>query len=148
LAPDDIDSKYAISFNTWSTSTVVVASGVGYYSAYPAGVINTAYSIWLYTSYSAFYGNSYMCASCNCQILIMYSPQRSPSVYPTPYPIPLYPSFAAPSPSPVISYVTCSMCASCGSRSGLWVALIPSSANFVDNSAFSSCSLSGVVIPT
>eukprot|EP01036_Dinobryon_divergens_P028044 gene28044-36929_t len=148
LAPDDIDSKYAISFNTWSTTTVVVASGVGYYSASSAGFINTAYSKWLYTYYSAYYGNSYVCVSCNCQILIMYSPPRSPSVYPTPYPIPLYPSFAAPSPSPVITNVTCSMCASCGSHSGLWVAWIPSTTYFVYTYAFSSCSLSGVVIPT
>ena len=92
LAPDDIDSLSVITLNTWSTTTVVVASGVGYYSKSTFGSINRAYSNWLVRYYAA-YGFVYSCATCNCEVLIMYSP------YPT-----LEPSYAPaicynPSPS-------------------------------------------------
>ena len=73
LAPDDTTSRAVIALNTWSTSTVVLASGYGYYSS--SGAQNSPYPKWLSYSYSAAYGYSYSCAQCNCQILIMYSPQ-------------------------------------------------------------------------
>eukprot|EP01036_Dinobryon_divergens_P035088 gene35088-45417_t len=89
FAPDDIDSRTAIYLNTWSTNTVVVASGVGYYSKSYFGAKNTAYINWLSYSYSYSYGYSYKCAQCNCEILIMYSP---------------YPKTLKPSYSPITLY--------------------------------------------
>lgn len=67
------------------------------------------------------------------------APQMRPTFYPT--------SFIATTPSPVTS-VTCEMCSWCGSHSGLWIAVIPSTVVGINIAAFSSCSLSGVVIPT
>lgn len=51
LAPDDIDSREAISLNTWSTTTVIVASGVGYYSNSTWG-LNWDYLDYLYQSFT------------------------------------------------------------------------------------------------
>ena len=74
LAPDNADSARAISSNSWSTSTVVVSSGVGYYSASTYGSINKAYSSWLVTGGSKTTGYTYNCIKCPCQVLITYSP--------------------------------------------------------------------------
>eukprot|EP01035_Chromulina_nebulosa_P024089 gene24089-31297_t len=74
------------------------------------------------------------------------APQSHPSFYPTtPYPTTPYPSFAPSSPA---INVTCELCTLCGSQTGPWIAVIPSTATGVQNYAFSSCSLIGVVIPT
>ena len=109
LAPDNSDSIGVIFSNTWSTSTVVVASGVGYYSRSSYASINRAYSYWLYTSYSTYYGNSYNCKMCDCQILIMYSP---------------YPKTLKPSYSPVVYSTTTSKNSSSSSSSGVYSVLV------------------------
>ena len=83
LAPDTSDSLYAIYYNNWSTTTVVVASGVGYYSKSYYGSINRA-NMLLSGVYSYGQGYSYYCSPCNCEILIMYSPS-SPSYSPVVY---------------------------------------------------------------
>lgn len=111
VAPDDIDSRTAINLNTWSTNTVVVASGVGYYSKSVFGAKNTAYINWLSYSYSYSYGYSYTCAQCYCEILIMYSP----------YPKTLKPSYSPNTfynPSP--SYSSKSSSSSSSGNSGLY----------------------------
>ena len=100
FAPGDSDSLQVIFLNTWSTSTVVVASGDGYFSKSSYGLLNNAVSYWLHTSYSI-YGNKYTCPICNCQILIMYSP---------------YPITSKPSYSPV-SYISPSILSSSATSS-------------------------------
>ena len=82
LAPDDADSLQVIYSYAWSTSTVIVSSGVGYNSASTFGSINKAYINWLLTSGSTLSGYKYNCAQCPCQILIMYSP-LPPTIEPT-----------------------------------------------------------------
>ena len=112
FAPDNVDSLYAIYYNTWSTTTVVVASGVGYYSKSTFGLRNTAYSNWLIPYYSPSYGYSWKCAKCNCEILIMYSP----------YPKTLKPSYSPimfSDPSPSYTSSTSSSSSSSG-NSGLY----------------------------
>ena len=76
LAPDNSDSISAIYYNTWSTNTVVVASGVGYKSKSSYGLIVRTKML-----SSKFY--SYACAPCSCAVMIMYSPKPtySPVVY-------------------------------------------------------------------
>lgn len=76
------------------------------------------------------------------------APSMRPSIYPTPYPITPYPSIVAPTPSTDFYYVICETCSLCGRQSGLWAAVIPSTVQYVQSFAFSSCGLSFVVIPT
>ncbi len=94
LAPDNSDSKSAIFLNTWSTYTVVVASGVGYFSKSSYGSVNKANNKWLLSAFSSQFGYAYSCYPCNCEILIMYLPRTpTPSMRPTYDPV-AYPSSA------------------------------------------------------
>eukprot|EP01036_Dinobryon_divergens_P032311 gene32311-41872_t len=80
LAPDDDDSLDVITANSWSTDTVVVAasgsdSRNGYYSG--SGFNNNNLSNWLLASKNTtdlYYCYAYNCAKCNCEVLILYSP--------------------------------------------------------------------------
>ena len=84
LAPDNSDSKSTIFLNTWSTYTVVVASGVGYFSKSSYGSINKANNKWLLSTFSSQFGYTYSCYPCNCEILIMYLPRTpTPSMMPS-----------------------------------------------------------------
>jgi hypothetical protein len=76
LAPDNSDSLSAIYYNTWSTNTVVVASGVGYKS-------KSTYGFMVRTKMLSSKYYSYACAPCSCVVMIMYSPKPSysPVVY-------------------------------------------------------------------
>ena len=92
LVPEDSNSLKVISLYMWSTKTVVVASGAGYYSNSTYGSININFYHWL-TSYFSTYSYVYACWQCNCEILIMYwsypstlTPSYSPVVYSDPYP--------------------------------------------------------------
>ena len=94
LAPDNSDSKSAIFLNTWSTYTVVVDSGVGYFSKSSFGSINKANNKWLLSTFISQFGYAYSCYPCNCEILIMYLPRTpAPSMRPTYDPV-AYPSSA------------------------------------------------------
>ena len=59
LAPDNSDSISAIYYNTWSTNTVVVASGVGYKS-------KSSYGLIVRTKMLSSKYLSYACAPCSC----------------------------------------------------------------------------------
>ena len=65
LAPDNSNSMNVISLNTWSTKTVIVDSGFGYYSRSSFASLNSGYFL-------VSNGTALSCAICDCQVLIQY----------------------------------------------------------------------------
>eukprot|EP01036_Dinobryon_divergens_P032633 gene32633-42267_t len=133
LAPFNRDSLAVITSNTWSTTTVVVEYGKGYYSkssSFSAGLANTKYTDWILTSYNLT-AYTYTCILCNCQILIRYTPDNyiasslKPSYTSSPSPSKLSPS-ASPSnlayyPSPSILATSAISSSSSSSSSGNFI---------------------------